>query len=200
MEQHTDGGIGHSYGGASARYASPPVARAWTTRPARPLRPASASPVLAPQLAGHLEHGLVHPGQHSTATLGGLDGTVASCLDQPRRAQPVKVTARLPGVAVAVDRGNPSRRDRAGSQSRAQLGDIRTAPAGAPPGAGTPAARETDILPAANVSRSSTGAISGAYQFGGRSAKSAASRPYQPAANRPDRFSPHPLRLLVDLP
>jgi hypothetical protein len=63
--------------------------------------------VLAPQLAGHLGAGLVHPGQHSTASLGGLDGTVASCIDQSRRAQPVKVTTHLAGVAVAVDRGNP---------------------------------------------------------------------------------------------
>jgi hypothetical protein len=43
----------------------------------------------------------------------------------------------------------------------------------APPGAGMLAARETDILTTANVSRSSTGAISGAYRSGETSAKSA---------------------------
>jgi hypothetical protein len=58
---------------------------------------------------------------------------------------------------------------------------MRIASAGAPPGAGVPAPRDTDILTTANVSRSSTGAISGAYRSGERSAKSATSRPQQSA-------------------
>src|SRR5262249_52671781 len=53
------------------------------------------------------------------------------------------------------------------------------------PDAGTLAARPTDILTTAKVSRSSTGAISGAYRSGERSAKSATRRPYQSAATRP---------------
>lgn len=129
--------------------------------------------MLAPQLAGHLGAVLVHPGQHRTARLGGLDGTVASRLDQSRRAQPVKVSADLIRVAVAVDRGNPSRSDRAGSQSRAQLDEHAQGTGRGATHAGTPAARETDILTTANVSRSSTGAISGACRSGERSAKSA---------------------------
>jgi hypothetical protein len=48
---------------------------------------------------------------------------------------------------------------------------MRMAPAGAPPGAGMLAGRETDILTTANVSRSSTGAMSGAYRSGERSTK-----------------------------
>src|SRR5438046_3317776 len=67
---------------------------------------------------------------------------------------------------------------------------MRMPPAEAPPGAGVLAAPETDILTTANVSRSSTGAISGAYRSGERSAKSATSRPYQPAANRPTLPTP----------
>jgi hypothetical protein len=43
---------------------------------------------------------------------------------------------------------------------------MRMAPAEAPPGAGKLAARETDILTTANVSRSNTEAISGAYRSG----------------------------------
>jgi hypothetical protein len=42
--------------------------------------------VLPPHLAGHLGADLVHPGQHGTAGLGGLNGTVGGRIDQSRHA------------------------------------------------------------------------------------------------------------------